>query len=78
MAEKYHKERHASNSSEKKPEGKKLSRTEELAYHQGALQALAAEHNELVRMIKTVEAIIKAHMERMQQLGVKFHEVKKV
>jgi hypothetical protein len=76
MAEKYHKERHTDSKEDKKPEGKKLSKSEELAYHQGALQALAAEHNELVRMIKTVEAIIKAHMERMQQLGVKFHEKK--
>ncbi len=84
MAEKYHKEKHLEkkvdsrdSKSEKKPEGRKLSKEEELAYHQGALQALAAEHNELVRMIKTVESIMKAHMERMQQMGVKFHEAKK-
>jgi hypothetical protein len=84
MAEKYHKEKHLEkkidskdSKSEKKPEGRKLSREEELSYHQGALQALAAEHNELVRMIKTVESIMKAHMERMQQMGIKFQHAEK-
>lgn len=82
MADKYDKDARSEKKTEKtektgKPEGKKLSREEELAYHQGSLQALAAEYNELVKMLKTVEAIMKAHMERMQQLGVKFEKVDK-
>jgi hypothetical protein len=82
MAEKYKERVHKEDSIEEKTdnkekaEGKKLSKEEEIAYHQGALQALASEYNELIRMIKATEAIMKAHIERMQQLGVKFEQRK--
>lgn len=75
MAEKYNKEKPAKEEKTEKIE-RKLTKEQEIAYHQGALQALASEYNELVRMIKTVEAIMKAHIEKMQQLGVKFEQRK--
>ena len=79
MAEKYEAgEKSLDKKIDKKVEpGKKFSKEEEIAFHQGSLQALAAEYNELVKMLKTVEAIIKAHMERMEQLGFKFQKVEK-
>jgi len=82
MAEKYKEKTHKeektekSEKSEQNEPGKKFSKEEEIAYHQGALQALASEYNELIRMLKATEAIMKAHMERMQQLGVKFEQRK--
>ncbi len=76
MAEKYKEKPAKEEKSEKTEPGKKFSKEEEIAYHQGALQALASEYNELIRMIKATEAIMKAHIERMQQLGVKFEQKK--
>ena len=52
-------------------EGKSgVSMEEEVGFHKGALNTLAAERNELVKMIGNVEAIMGAHVKRLKELGV--------
>jgi hypothetical protein len=48
-----------------------MSQDEEVGFHKGALNTLAAERNELVKMIGNVEAIMGAHAKRLEELGVK-------
>jgi hypothetical protein len=48
-----------------------LSKEMEIGFHQGALNTLINERNELVRMIGQVEQIMQAHMKRLEELGVK-------
>ena len=48
-----------------------MSKDEEVGFHKGALNTLAAERNELVKMIGNVEAIMGAHAKRLEELGVK-------
>lgn len=55
----------------------KLSREEEIAFHKGSLQSLAAEYNELVKMLQNVQAIMQAHIKRLEELGVKIQTQKK-
>ena len=47
-----------------------MSKEEEIGFHKGSLNTLAAERNELVKMIGNVEAIMQAHAKRLQELGV--------
>lgn len=47
-----------------------MSGDEEIGFHKGALNTLAAERNELVKMIGNVEAIMGAHAKRLKELGV--------
>jgi hypothetical protein len=62
---------------EEEKETPKLSKNEEIAYHKGALQVLAMEYSELVKMAKTVEAVMGGHLKRLQELGVKINLQKK-
>ncbi len=60
----------------------KISKEEEIGFHKGALNTLLAERNEVFKMIANVEAIMQAHIKRLQELGVKIdiqkpEEVKK-
>jgi len=48
-----------------------ISGQEEIGFHKGALNTLAAERNELVKMIQNVEAIMQAHLKRLEELGIK-------
>ena len=48
-----------------------VSKEEEIGFHKGALNTLISERNELVKMIQTVEAIMQAHIKRLEELGVK-------
>ena len=57
-------------------EAPKLSKEEEIGFHKGALNTLLAERNEVIKMIANVEAIMQAHLKRLQELGVKI-EVQK-
>jgi hypothetical protein len=43
----------------------------EIGFHQGALNTLLNERNELVRMIQQTESVMQAHMKRLEELGVK-------
>jgi hypothetical protein len=47
-----------------------ISREEEIGFHKGALNTLSGERNELVKMIRNVEAIMGAHVKRLKELGV--------
>ena len=48
-----------------------MSPEEEVGFHKGALNTLMAERNELAKMVGTVEAIMQAHVKRLEELGVK-------
>jgi len=53
------------------PATPQMSPEEEVGFHKGALNTLAAERNELAKMIGNVEAIMSAHIKRLEELGVK-------
>lgn len=48
----------------------KLSEKEQIAFHKGALQVLAGEQQELMKMLNMVQQIIKAHVTALKDLGV--------
>jgi len=48
-----------------------IPKEEEIGFHKGALNTLVAERNELIKMIGNIEAIMQAHLKRLQELGVK-------
>ena len=48
-----------------------VSKDEEVGFHKGTLNTLVAERAELVKMIGNVEAIMQAHIKRLEELGVK-------
>lgn len=50
-----------------------LSKETEIGFHQGALNTLINERNELFKMIQQVENIMVAHMKRLEELGVKIN-----
>jgi len=47
-----------------------MTKEEEAGFHKGALNTLVAERNELVKMVQNVEAIMQAHIKRLEELGV--------
>jgi len=47
-----------------------MAKDEEIGFHKGALSTLLKERQELVRMIGIVDALLKAHSEALQKLGV--------
>ena len=49
---------------------KKEDSAERIGFHKGSLNTLAAERNELVKIIMNVENIMQAHMKRLGELGV--------
>lgn len=49
----------------------KMSREQEVAFHQGALNTLINERNELFKLIQNVEGVMQAHIKRLEELGVK-------
>lgn len=53
---------------EKQPE---LSKEMEIGFHQGALNTLINERNELIKVIQQVENVMQAHMKRLEELGIK-------
>jgi hypothetical protein len=53
---------------DKKPE---VPKETEIGFHQGALNTLINERNELIKMIQQVEIVMQAHMKRLEELGVK-------
>jgi hypothetical protein len=59
------------NNEEKKPS---LPKEHEIAYHQGVLNTLVAERNELIKMIQNIEGIMQAHLKRLEELGVKIEK----
>ena len=43
----------------------------EIGFHQGSLNTLVNERNELFRMLQVVENLMQAHIKRLEELGVK-------
>ncbi len=64
---------------EKQPEISKdmdkqgISKEMEIGFHQGSLNTLINERNELVKMIAQVEHVMQAHMKRLEELGIKIN-----
>ncbi|MCK4649864.1 hypothetical protein KAT36_01395 [Candidatus Pacearchaeota archaeon] len=46
-----------------------VSQDTEVGFHRGALRTLMAERNELVKMLRNIEAIAEAHIKRLKELG---------
>lgn len=53
----------------------KINKETEIGFHQGALNTLLNERNELIRMIQQVESVMQAHIKRLEELGVKIKTV---
>ena len=70
-------EKALANNEDKKPEISKemnkqgISKEIEIGFHQGALNTLVNERNEMIRMIQQVENVMQAHIKRLEELGVK-------
>jgi len=54
----------------KKQAEPKMSKEEQIGFHKGALQTLAGERNELVKMIQITEGLMQAHVQELGKLGV--------
>ena len=61
----------AENTEEPKQEVPQMTKEEEIGFHKGALNTLVAERNEIIKMIGNIEAIMQAHLKRLEELGVK-------
>jgi hypothetical protein len=56
------------NTEKKVPE---MPKEMEIGFHQGALNTLINERNEMIRMIQQIEGVMQAHIKRLEELGVK-------
>ena len=64
----------ALNNSNEAPQAPQMSREMEVGFHQGALNTLAAERQELFTMLQNVEKIMGMHFQRLEELGVKIQQ----
>ncbi len=48
----------------------KVSKDAEIGFHQGALNTLMNERNEMIRMIAQIEHVMQMHIKRLEELGV--------
>ena len=48
-----------------------LPREVEIGFHQGSLNTLVNERNELIKLLQQIERVMQAHMKRLEELGVK-------
>ena len=53
-----------------------VSKEQEIGFHQGALNTLVNERNELIKMIQNIESIMQAHIKRLEEMGVKIQTKK--
>jgi len=53
------------------PQEQGMSKEMEIGFHQGALNTLINERNELVKMVQQVEMVMQAHLKRLDEMGVK-------
>lgn len=56
---------------EQKTPKMQMSKEQEIAFHQGALNTLINERNEFFKLIQNVEGVMQAHIKRLEELGVK-------
>ena len=61
---------------DKHEETPKVSKETEIGFHQGALNTLVNERNELFKMIQNIESVMQAHLKRLEELGVKIEKKK--
>jgi len=54
-----------------KCENEDIPEQEEIGFHKGSLNTLVAERNELIKMVQNIEAIMQAHLKRLEEMGVK-------
>ena len=50
----------------------KMSKEEEIGFQKGSVNTLVAERGELVKMVSNVEVLLKAHVDRLKELGIEF------
>jgi hypothetical protein len=48
-----------------------ISKEMEIGFHQGSLNTLINERNELIKVIQQVESVMQAHIKRLEELGIK-------
>ncbi len=60
----------------KEKSSQEMPKETEIGFHQGALNTLVNERNELFKMIQNIEAIMQAHLKRLEELGVKIEKKK--
>ncbi len=65
-----------SNQNTEKPKAPQMPKEMEIGFHQGAITTLVNERNELIKMAQNVEAIVQAHIKRLEELGVKIQTKK--
>lgn len=54
----------------------KMSKQEQIGYHKGSLNTLAAERIELLKIVQITETLIQAHLKELENLGVKLEKPK--
>ncbi len=64
-------------SKKEQPPQPQMSPEMEIGFHQGALNTLINERNELIKMAQVTEQIMQAHIKRLEELGVKINTEKK-
>ncbi len=52
-------------------QGKQMSKEMEIGFHQGAINTLVNERNELLKMAQMTERIMQGHIKRLEELGIK-------
>jgi len=60
-----------------KPKVPRMSKEMEIGFHQGALNTLVNERNELFKIIVQIENVMQAHVKRLEELGVKIQRKEK-
>lgn len=48
----------------------------EIGFHQGSLNTLINERNEVIRLVQQIERVMQAHIKRLEELGVKVRTTK--
>ena len=64
------------NSEEKTEKKVQMPKEMEIGFHQGSLNTLLNERNEMIRMVQQIERVMQAHIKKLEELGVKI-KVKK-
>ena len=54
----------------------KMPKEMEIGFHQGAINTLLNERNEFFKLFANIDAIIQAHIKRLEELGVKVTQKK--
>ncbi len=47
-----------------------VSKDEQIGFHKGSVTTLLKEREEMVKVVNVVDALLKAHLEALQKLGV--------